>query len=564
MPSIHITTADTVVLFAYLAVVFAIGIVASRRIKTSDQYFLGGRKFSKWIMIGQSFGTGTHAEMPVSLSGAVYGMGLSAIWFQWKNLFVTPFYWLLAPLFRRFRRSTMSEVFEDRYGPWMGGIYACFALMSLTLDMASMIKGAAKVIEQALGGDVPVNMLVVGMTVVFVTYSLIGGLLATAWTDFLQGFLIIALSFMLLPLGWHLVGGMAGMKTQLGVEKFLIATPDGIGVWMIFLLTINGMVGIVAQPHLIAAVGTGRDEIACRVGHFYGNLVKRICTIGWALVGLMAAVLVAKGTFGVTSLADPEEAFGFVCRHLLFTGGIGLLIACLLAANMAGCSAFMVNAGALVTNGIYRRYFVPGASDRHYMLIGKIGGLVVVLGAVTYAVFGVERVLNTFLLTETMATFVGVSVLAGVVWRRANRWGAIGSITVAMTLNFALHLAMGRRFDHWDPNIFLISLLGGIATMIVVSLLTAPETGKRTEEFFLKLQTPSDDPELGTTLGVTPEKQRQLAEQGRLLLLVNLFSLRRARVGVGFFRAYRTDLKGLAIGFGIVGALIALLALIVH
>ncbi len=70
-------------------------------------------------MIGQSFGVGTHAEMPVALAGAVYSVGASAIWYQWKNLFITPFYWIMAPVFRRIRRTTMAEFTEDRYGSWM-------------------------------------------------------------------------------------------------------------------------------------------------------------------------------------------------------------------------------------------------------------------------------------------------------------------------------------------------------------------------------------------------------------------------------------------------------------
>ena len=67
-------------------------------------------------MIGQSFGVGTHAEMPVALAGAVYSVGASAIWFQLKNLFITPFYWIMAPIFRRIRRTTMAEFMSDRYG----------------------------------------------------------------------------------------------------------------------------------------------------------------------------------------------------------------------------------------------------------------------------------------------------------------------------------------------------------------------------------------------------------------------------------------------------------------
>jgi Na+/proline symporter len=556
MMQIQLAAADLIVLVVYLLVVMAIGVYASYRVKTADHYFLGGRRFGKWVMIGQSFGTGTHAEMPVSLAGAVYSVGLSGIWFQWKNLFVTPFYWLLAPLFRRFRRTTMAEVFDDRYGPWMGAVYTLFALAFFTVNLSSMLKGAAKVIDQAVGGGVPVDLLVVGMTCVFVLYSFAGGLLATAWTDFVQGFLIIALSFMLIPLGWHLVGGLAGMKEQLGPGMFALATPKGIGFGTIVVLTINGLVGIIAQPHLIAAVGTGKDESACRIGHFYGNMVKRVCTIGWALVGLMTAVLVAKGVFTTTHLDDPEEAFGFACRHLLFPGGVGLLIASLLAANMAGCSAFMVNSGAMITNGVYRKYFNPNASDRQALRVGRVGGLLVTIVAVFYAVFLIDRVLYAFLLTETMATFVGISVLGGILWRRANRWGAISSLVVAVTTNFLGYAISGRRFDHWEPGVFLAALGAGALTLIVVSWLTPAESPERIGKFFGQLQA-STDTEDQAAAEANP---RHAAEQGKLLLLVNLFSLRRAAAGVPIGRAYRTDLKGFAVGWLIVAVLIAAFA----
>ena len=555
MFGIQLSTADIIVLVVYLAVVMAIGFYASYRIKTSDQYFLGGRRFGKWVMIGQSFGTGTHAEMPVSLAGAVYSVGLSGIWFQWKNLFVTPFYWLLAPLFRRFRRTTMAEVFDDRYGPWMGAIYTFFALAFYTINLASMLKGAAKVIDQAVGGGVPVDLLVIGMTCVFVLYSFAGGLLATAWTDFVQGFLIIALSFMLIPLGWHLVGGLAGMKAELGPAMFALATPKGIGLGTIVVLTINGLVGIVAQPHLIAAVGTGKNESACRIGHFYGNMVKRVCTIGWALVGLMTAVLVAKGVFTTTHLDDPEEAFGFACRHLLFPGGIGLLIASLLAANMAGCSAFMVNSGAMITNGIYRKYLNPKATDAQGLLIGRFGGVLVTVVAVFYAVFLIDRVLYAFLFTETMATFVGISVLGGILWRRANRWGAISSLVVAVTTNFLGYALTGRRFDHWEPGVFLAALGAGVVALVVVSLLTRPEAAARMDFFFGQLQTSTDaEDQAGAN------DPRHAAERGKLLLLVNLLSLRRAAAGVPLLRAYRVDLTGFVIGFALVAALVLVFA----
>src|SRR6188472_3731760 len=270
-------------------------IIVGYRIRRTGEYFLGGRRFGPWLMMGQSFGVGTHAEMPVALAGAVYTTGASAIWFQWKNLFATPFYWIMAPVFRRIRRTTMAEFTEDRYGSWMGGVYIVFALCFFIINTGSMLKGAGKVISQATGGGVDPNEIVVAMTVLFILYSFVGGLVAAAWTDLFQGVLIIVLSFMLVPLGWGIVGGLQGMKASLEPFRFSLATPAGVGPWVILMLTVNGLVGIMAQPQQLATVGTGRDERTCRVGMSYGNFVKRVCTVGWALVGLIVAAMIAQG-----------------------------------------------------------------------------------------------------------------------------------------------------------------------------------------------------------------------------------------------------------------------------
>lgn len=525
---------DWAVLIGYLLIVAVIGLLAGRHIKGTDSYFLGNRGFNRWLMIGQSFGIGTHAEMPVSLAGAVYSNGFSGIWFQWKNLFATPFYWLIAPLFRRMRRTTLGEVVEDRYGPWMGIVYTAFAVLFFTINMASMLKGAGKVISQATGGQVDPNTIVLAMTIIFLLYSFIGGLVATAWTDFFQGFLILALSFLLIPLGWPLVGGLAGMKQTLAPHFFSLATPSGIGPWFIFLLTINGLIGIVSQPHQLAAVGTGRDERTCRAGMLYGNFLKRICTVGWALVGLVVATLALKADSGFGPLTDPEDAFGLACRHLLFPGGLGLMLASILAANMSTCSAFMVDSGALFTRNLYQRYFRREASDHHYLWAGRLSGLALSFLGVLYALFLVDRVLYSFLLTETMATYMGISIFGGIFWRRATRWGALASLLTPIAVNFLLLSRQGQRLDYWDPNVFGLSLLAGVAALVLVSYLSAPEP--TAQEFLDRFANPVE----GT------------APAGARLLL--------ADIGLGFqgWRAYREDLTGFAAGWLMVVGLVGL------
>lgn len=545
----NIAALDWAVIVGYFLVISAIGLIAGYRVRQSGEYFLGERKFGPWLMIGQSFGVGTHAEMPVALAGAVYTTGASAIWFQWKNLFITPFYWIMAPVFRRIRRTTMAEFTEDRYGAWMGAIYIVFAVCFFVINTGSMLKGAGKVISQATGGGVGVNEIIIAMTVMFILYSFVGGLVAAAWTDLFQGVLIIVLSFMLIPLGWGVVGGLAGMKASLEPFRFSLATPSGIGPWVIVMLTINGLVGIMAQPHQLAAVGTGRDERTCRVGMLYGNMVKRACTVGWALIGLIVAAMVAQGHPDAAALRDPENAFGFACRHLLFPGALGLMIASILAANMSTCSAFLVDGGALFTEGLYRRRLRPNQPDRHYLWVGRISGFVTTMLGVVYAMYLISSVLYAFLLTETLATFVGISVVGGIVWRRANRWGALASLVSALATNFALYAWTGQRLDHWDANVFLAALVVGVLALIVVSLLTPPEPAAAIDSLFGRLQTSSDQPDL-------PDyRAAASAVAAQPLLLVNLLDLRRAAAGRGW-RAYAEDLSGFAIGWVLVVILV--------
>jgi Na+/proline symporter len=327
--------------------------------------------------------------------------------------------------------------------------------------------------------------------------------------------------------------------------KFSLATPSGIGPWVIAMLTINGLVGIMAQPHQLATVGTGKDERTCRRGMLWGNMVKRVCTVGWALVGLIVAAMIAQGQADGAVLGDPENAFGFACRQLLFPGALGLMIASILAANMSTCSAFLVDSGALFTEGLYRRTLVPNRPDHHYLWVGRISGLVITMLGVVYALFLIESVLYTFLLTETLATFVGIGLLGGILWRRANRWGAVASLASALATNFILYAIAGQRFDHWDANVFLGALVVGIAALVIVSLLTAPEPAAEMDSFFTRLETSSDE---------SPSGAQQPARR-EPLLLVNLLDLRRGAGGLGW-RAYREDLAGFTTGWIVVIVLV--------
>jgi Na+/proline symporter len=544
---------DWLMIALYLALIVTVGLVVARRVKVTEDYFLGRRSFGWWLILGQSFGVGTQAEMPVSLTGAVYHTGYSAIWYQWKNLFITPFYWLLGPIFRRFRRTTIGEVYEDRYGAFMGAVYTAFALAYIVFNMGTMLKGAAKLVSVASGESISPNSVVLVTTAAFVLYSFFGGRIAAAYTDFVQGFFIILLSFLLIPLGLASIGGFAGIRDTLDSGMLSLVTPGDIGVFTILMLTLNGLVGIMAQPQMLAAIGTGRDEFSCRVGMAYGNFLKRFCTIGWALVGLIVAVMLARSG---GSLADPEEAFGYATKELLFPGGIGLMIAAVLATNMSTCSALTVDGGALFTQNLYRRYFFRAERDSHYLLVGRLAGTIVTGLGVLVGLY-VQVVLEGFLLTETVSAFMGISLLGAIVWKRANRHGALASLIVSSGLFFYLTMRDFGTLLSWDAANFGIALLAGCVVLVVISLATEAEPEALLKPFYERLNTRSGYDE------ATREEQ-VVGGRGHDLLVVNLFDLGFGKGWRAFYERFRVDINGLLLAFGVVAALIVLAEVILY
>jgi len=548
------TGLDWIVLAVYFVGITIFGLWVARKIRSSGDYFLGDRQLPWWIMIGQSFGTGTNAENPVAQTGATCSLGFATIWYQWKNMLITPFYWLMSPWYRRSERTTIGEIIEDRYGRKLALLYTIFAIAFFVFNQGAMLKGAGKIISVATGGEmISPNGVVVAMTATFILYSFFGGLIASAYTDFIQGLLIIVLSFLLIPAGLSAVGGFTKMRATLPPDFFnLYSDASGLDAFTIAMLAVNGLVGITAMPHILTMNATGSTERAGRIGQTYGSMVKRFCTIGWALTGLIvAAMVVQRGA----RLPDPEHAFGYACRELLGSGMVGLMVACVLAANMSTCSNFMVNTGALFTQNVYKSYIRPDACDEGLLKVGRLSGLGLTGLGVLFAL-AVDQVLDAFLFTETIAAFMGIMFLGGILWKRANRYGALAATVVSFAVYYAINAAATGQIQlvyRWKPGPFGWATLAGFSMFILISLLTRPEDRERMERFFDNMRRTTDEE------GLPEDHPKPLAaERGQDLIFLDVPGWLTRERWQDFFQRYREDLIGFALGWCAVGGLVLL------
>ena len=451
---------DYIVLVLYFGVMIGIGLWAMRRIKNQEDYFLGGRGFGKLLQTFAAFGAGTGSQEPVTVGRTGWTSGLSGVWSALMWLFVTPIYWITAVWYRRMRHLTLGDWFVERYeSRSLGAAYTLFAIAFYMFYLSTMFSAVAKFAVPLVGveevyGVALERVLVPLVAVVVILYGVLGGLTAAYWTDLIQGFFIILLSVLLIPFGlWALVEQFGDPSTQGMTDGFrimhervsddyfnLFSGPSSgeFPVHYIISLSLLGMIGIVVQPHFIATGGgSAKTEDGARIGLVTGNFLKRLCTVGWALTALIVLALLAGST---EIAADPDRVWGVAAREILGPlnlGLVGLMLACLLAALMSSADTYMIVTSALVVRNLYAPFVDPDADERTYVRVGRMTGLVIIIGASVVALRYAD-VFGQFKMALDLPILFAAPFWVGIYWRRATRAAVWGTMSFSLLVFFVL------------------------------------------------------------------------------------------------------------------------------
>lgn len=492
---------DWATLILYFMIVTAAGLWTALKVKDTADFFIAGRRFGKVFMVFFSFGVGTSGNDAVAVSSKTYTNGMSGIWYQWLWLFATPFYWIIAPVFRRMRAVTTGDFFEYRYNKATAALYSFVGVLQLTLNIGVLLLGVGSTITAVSGGSIPTLWAILVMTVIFVLYGVAGGLGAAIVTDLLQGVLTVVLSFIILPFAWRAVGGMEGLRAGItNPDMFSLVAPGEINKFHVFMFALNALIGIATQPHIMGVCAAGQDEMDGRVGFTGGNLLKRVCTVAWMLTGLCGVVYLAD-----RSSINPDLVFGSMARDLLpkvMPGLVGLFLASLLASIMSSCDGLMVSSSGLFTQNIYRAILVKNRDERHYVFIGRIASVVIVATAILFArsFRNVPTALEWFFRLQAV---MGPAFWLGLFWRRTTVAGAwAGTLTafglvILTSRGFFHHWAAGHlpEFMIWNGQFrvswqMLTYLSSGFSACVLVSLFSPRVAKSRLDRIYACLRTP--------------------------------------------------------------------------
>ena len=498
---------DWLIISSFFVLSLVIGVVVSKKSgKNITEFFLSGRKMPWWLLGISMVATTFSADTPNLVTDIVRTNGVAGNWVWWAFLLtgmLTVF--VYAKLWRRSKVLTDLEFYELRYSgkgaAFLRGFRAFYlgAVFNI-LIMASVCLAGIK-IGGALLGLSPVETLLISCAIT-VIYSSIGGLRGIIITDFFQFILAMVATFWA---AYEIVSlpqiqGLTNLlnhpdvipklslipdikDTDLFIAVFII--PLAVQWWAVWYPGAEpGGGGYVAQRMLSA-----KDEKNAIWATLLFNFMHyAVRPWPWILIAL--ASIVVFPNLESLQVAFPNTIVGNDLAYpamisFLPSGLLGLLVASLIAAFMSTISTHLNWGSSYLVHDFYRRFFVIDKSERHYVFMGRVFTVLLMIISAFFALY-LNNSLQAFGIILQIGAGTGLIFILRWFWYRINVYSEL----TAMIVSFLVALA----FEFIIPNSFSVEqkLIIGITittiSWLIVTMVTPPSSMDTLQNFYKKIQ----------------------------------------------------------------------------
>ena len=421
---------DLAVLVIYLGGLFVMGFCFYGKNNTTEEYFLGGRRFTGWViglsLVGTSISSITFLAYP--------GDAFKTAWLRFLPNLMMPIAVFIAaryflPFFRRDKTTTAYEYLEGRFGPSIRVYGALVFIIAQVVRVSMILYLVSLVLQELTGFDATTCILISGSIVAI--YTIIGGIDAVIWTDVIQtivlllgGIMCLVIIVVTLPGGFGQILDVAITDGKLAFSEL----KDGQLIpvdWQFSLHSKTAsmmlLIGLISWLTEYSSNQNTIQRFCASKSDYEARKAMLICVLvslpTWAFfMFLGTALYVFFQVFPAVPAAEvlagtrkAEQILPFFVINYLPAGLVGLVIAAALAAAMSSLDS-SINAISTVTiSDLYRRHLNPGAQDKHYLrvarLIASLAGLLMIFGAI----YLTNTETNTLQDTATILT----SLLAG-------------------------------------------------------------------------------------------------------------------------------------------------------
>jgi solute:Na+ symporter, SSS family len=507
------------VLFAlYLAANIALGLWVARR-KTADArgYFLAGDRLPWYAIGGSIIAANISTEHFIGMIGIAYAVGFVVAQWEWGNWFTfSALIWIFLPYYIRGGLYTMPEFLERRFNKTCRYLFAvCSLVLWIVAQMAVVMLAGGKAMQGMFGLDPTVT--IVCLAVLAGSYTIYGGLISVAWTDFLQFVVMMLGGLIVTVIGLHRVGGLHELMLA-SPEKFKIIYPitdkeyPWLGVWCIFISV--GVWYNCTNQFIVQRCLGARSEWDARMGVVFAGFMKIVLPLLVVIPGIVAFKL-------FPGLKDTDQAFPSLVRELVPVGLSGIVMAGLASGMLSHISSVLNSCSTVFTMDLYKPfldwrlreqvaadvsrrcatgeknaptavggYGIAGSdkAERHLVRVGRLSAFAILAVATVLAIWFSHRQLGVFLLIQNVGAWVAAPIAAvfllGVLWRRTTAAAATFVLVFGFPYTWFVeyylfkHVTWLMPFDNW-LNRTLLVWVTSMVLLAVVSLFTRPPDAER-------------------------------------------------------------------------------------
>ena len=465
------------VLVGYALLLLGIGLWASRESGDLKGYFVAGKRLPSWVIAFSSNATGESAWLLLGLTGMGYAVGVHAFWVILGEVLGVAAAWVfVARPFKeytdRFDAITVPDYLTDRFHDtshvfrWLSAVIVLSMVMAYT---AAQLTASGKAFDSFLGTGYTQGVWI-GLGIVLF-YTTIGGFKAVAYSDFVQGVLMLGCLIALPVVGVIAAGGLSEMFSALGAADPALLRPMGeFGLGPAGIASAIGFVAIglafLGSPQLLTRFMAARDQKQIVDGGKWAVL----CIIGFD-VGAVFAGMAGRTLF--PGLVDPETILPEMSTALFPAFFTGVFLVVVLAAIMSTVDSLLILASSVVVRDVVQKALGSGWSEKRLSTLGK--AVTVIIGVAGLAVaLGEVRMIFYFVLFawSGIACAFAPVVLCSLFWRRTTKAGAVAGMIGGFVVTVVWVIGFKERF--YDLYEMIPGFMAGLACTIGVSLRTEP------------------------------------------------------------------------------------------
>jgi sodium/proline symporter len=466
----------------YLLLIIFVGILSNKFVSSQLDFLLAGRKLGPWVTAFSERASGESAWLLLGLPGAAIAVGYGEIWAVIGiTIGIISSWFLIAEKLRyeteRLGSLTIPDFLEKKFNDSSGLIRIISALIIgifFTFYVSAQFHGSGKILNTIFGIE-PLYGITLS-AIIIIIYTILGGLLAVAWTDLIQGILMIG-TLVILPL----VGLFELLSFDQSLSELLrfndlernsvFAGLSGLGAVSVALGGMSWGLGYFGQPHLLIRYMAIKSVSDIKKAKWIAAL--------WAIPGISGAFMVgiiAVGYFGEDFFIgkDTEIAMPLLAQTLLPAWIAGLLISGAVAAMMSTAdSQLLVSTSAISEDLRLNKVIKTKNSDK----LTNTRYITIILGLFAYftaiyseisgdTIFGIV----SFAWSGLGSSF-GPAVILSLWWSKTTRRGIIAGLLTGSIVTII-----------WGSSTFLQSIVTERLTSFVFAFLAVVIVSKMTQK----------------------------------------------------------------------------------